>query len=399
MKGKRISEIMFIAFAGLFIAAVVIITLATPQGGFSYFENRSLQNMPEMEKDSLLDGSYFTTMEKFLTDNGAGRTTLLKLKTAYKLFINIKLLNCPVVNDVVVLPDVLLPFNPYETINMETIESQSQSMAENLSEITDLTESYGGKFMYVTVPCQYVSYESRYPWYLNSRREYTEASREALYNALEGSGVTVVDMYDTLTDAEIRNTVNSTVDNHYSIYGAYLTYLAVMEKINETERVHILTEDEFTITPLPNHYVGSRSRKLFDISDVYDTIDILTPKVEIPFSRYDNGKQVAPTVYSMPSNQYEGVLYSLYMGGDIGETVIDTGREELPKILIYGDSFTNAFESIAYYSFGEMRSLDFRHYTEMTLGQYIEMYKPDYVVCIRDYEQLISTSANGCGID
>ena len=83
------------------------------------------------------------------------------------------------------------------------------------------------------------------------------------------------------------------------------------------------------------------------------------------------------------------------MGGDIPETVIETNRPELPSILIYGDSFTNAVEALAYYSFDEMRSVDLRYYDQMSISQYIQEYKPDIVVCIRDYESLLAVDGNG----
>ena len=83
------------------------------------------------------------------------------------------------------------------------------------------------------------------------------------------------------------------------------------------------------------------------------------------------------------------------MGGDISETIIQTNRPDKPKILIYGDSFTNAVECVLWYGFDEMRSLDLRYYSEMPLSEYIAAYQPDYVVCIRDYEQLASSDFNG----
>ena len=100
-------------------------------------------------------------------------------------------------------------------------------------------------------------------------------------------------------------------------------------------------------------------------------------------------------VYFAPANPWEDVTYFLYMGGDSPHTVIDTEREDLPSILIYGDSFTNAVECIMYCSFDEMHSLDMRYYTDMSLGDYIKKYQPDIVVCIRDYESIISTDSNG----
>ena len=96
----------------------------------------------------------------------------------------------------------------------------------------------------------------------------------------------------------------------------------------------------------------------------------------------------------MPAEN-EPVLYNLYMGGDVAETILDTQRPELPSCLIYGDSFTNAVECLAYYSFDQTRSLDLRHYSEMPLTEYIEQYQPEVVLCIRDYESLLSRDANG----
>ena len=141
--------------------------------------------------------------------------------------------------------------------------------------------------------------------------------------------------------------------------------------------------------------MGSRGRKIFGLENCGEHLTIGLPKDPIPFTRADNGTETAATVYAMPATGTEDVLYSLYMGGDVGETVIETNRPGLPSILIYGDSFTNPVECLAYYSFDEMRSIDLRHYKDRTLADYIQTYQPDIVVGIRDYEALLSTDFNG----
>ena len=83
------------------------------------------------------------------------------------------------------------------------------------------------------------------------------------------------------------------------------------------------------------------------------------------------------------------------MGGDIGETIIDTNRPELPDILIFGDSFTNPLETLLWYSFNRMYSLDLRYYNAKSLREYIDMYKPDVVICVRDETVYLSTDGNG----
>ena len=96
-----------------------------------------------------------------------------------------------------------------------------------------------------------------------------------------------------------------------------------------------------------------------------------------------------------PETAGEDVTYSVYMGGDIAETVIQTDRPELPNALIFGDSFTNPVECLAYYSFNELRSVDLRHYTAQSLSDYIAAYQPDVVLCVRDYQALLSREFNG----
>ena len=80
---------------------------------------------------------------------------------------------------------------------------------------------------------------------------------------------------------------------------------------------------------------------------------------------------------------------------DIAETVIRTDRPELPNALIFGDSFTNPVECLAYYSFNELRSVDLRHYTAQSLSDYIAAYQPDVVLCVRDYQSLLLREFNG----
>ena len=90
-----------------------------------------------------------------------------------------------------------------------------------------------------------------------------------------------------------------------------------------------------------------------------------------------------------------GYAYNYYMGGDIAETVIKTNRPDLPRVLVVGDSFTNALESILYTSFDEMHSLDYRHYDGKNILDYIADYQPDVVLYVRDDLSYIVTSGNG----
>jgi len=395
---QRLSSLFIIIIFIGFIFGLSILSIydiINNYSTYSYYENRSLASFPEIEKKSIFNGSFFTQVEDWYRDHSAKRNNIL----AYDTLLNMNVLKRPVINKTVITKDVLLPYNAPEMVDRAEVRRLAKEMGQRLLSHSDLCASYGGKFYYVAVPCQYVYYEDKYPWYLNSRAEYTAETSTALFSVLDELGVSYIDMLEVFNKNGHLPEYSSTIDNHYSIFGALEIYNMLMNKINEDTglNLHIMTEGNYTTTTLPNNYLGSRKRKLLGLWKSDEKMSIITPNESIQFTRFNWGSETpgAPIVYSIPANETDDVLYSLYMGGDYSMTKIETNRPDLPTLLVYGDSFTNALESLIWYNFDTMYSLDFRYYSDMTLEEFIEKYKPDVVVCVRDYEQLINASFNG----
>ncbi len=388
---------LIIAAFGAFLALLLAVGIFRDKGTWSYYENRSLAQMPDLSAGEVISGEYFKKLDDYLADQAPGRSILLKLDT----FIDLRVLRRPVVNEVVVKDDILLPFLPFDMFDTSGIPEAAARMTENLTSVRDAAASVGAAFYYVAVPCQYAYFEDDYPRYLNNNAEYTALSRAALKTSLESAGVGYIDMGEVFAGLGSPRELGSTVDNHYPLYGGLLTCREILERYNADTgaSVHVPSESDGVFRQLPNTYLGSRNRKLMGLwtnDEKLTYFDLYDP---VPFRRWDWGIEHEPTVYAMPGDPGQDVTYSFYMGGDMSETVIDTDRDSLPSILIYGDSFTNAVECLMYPSFNVMRSLDLRHYTDMTLGEYIAEYKSDLVVCIRDYESLLSPVYNGRGAD
>ena len=391
---KRICEwAMALLFSGVLLVLMAA-TILLPKNRYSYYENRNLSAFPEITPESVLSGQVFGDLETLFCDYAAGRTTALKAVT----WCDLNVFHRPVVNDIVVTDDALLEQLYTMPDTADDIARKAADVAADNAALRDQIEAYGGHYCYIAVPCQYAYYEDEYPSYLENRSAYTAAELAALNSAMDAQGITHVDMGPIFDSLGHLPAFSSKVDNHYGLRGAYETYRAAVQALNDAYGLALSFPEEgadVTFSALPNPYMGSRTRKLLGLRGDNEKLLTAAFREDIPFTRFDNGGEVAATVYALPATDTEPLTYGLYMGGDIAETVLRTDRPELPSVLIFGDSFTNPVESLAYYSFDELRSIDLRHYTAQSLSDYIDAYRPDVVLCVRDYQSLLSREYNG----
>ena len=391
---KRICEwAMALLFSGVLLVLMAV-TILLPKNRYSYYENRNLSAFPEITAESVLSGQVFGDLETLFCDYAAWRTPALKAVT----WADLNVFHRPVVNDIVVTDDALLEQLYTMPDTADDIARKAADVAADNAALRDQIEAYGGHYCYIAVPCQYAYYEDEYPSYLENRSAYTAAELAALNSAMDAQGITHVDMGPIFDSLGHLPAFSSKVDNHYGLRGAYETYRAAVQALNDAYGLALFFPEEgadVTFSALPNPYMGSRTRKLLGLRGNDEKLLTAAFREDIPFTRFDNGEEVAATVYALPATDTEPLTYELYMGGDIAETVLRTDRLERPSALIFGDSFTNAVESLAYYSFDEMRSVDLRHYKTQSISDYIAAYQPDVVICIRDYEALLSRSDNG----
>ena len=391
---KRICEwAMALLFSGVLLVLMAA-TILLPKERYSYYENRNLSAFPEITAETVLSGQVFGDLETLFCDYAAGRTTALKAVT----WCDLNVFHRPVVNDIVVTDDALLEQLYTMPDTADDIARKAADVAADNAALRDQIEAYGGHYCYIAVPCQYAYYEDEYPSYLENRSAYTAAELAALNSAMDAQGITHVDMGPIFDSLGHLPAFSSKVDNHYGLRGAYETYRAAVQALNDAYGLALSVPEEgadVTFSALPNPYMGSRTRKLLGLRGNDEKLLTAAFREDIPFTRFDNGGEVAATVYALPATDTESLTYGLYMGGDIAETVLRTDRPELPSVLIFGDSFTNPVESLAYYSFDELRSIDLRHDTAQSLSDHIAAYKPDVVLCIRDYQSLLSREYNG----
>jgi hypothetical protein len=390
---KKFCNALFVmCFLGILLF-VPIATQLEPDEQYSVFENRNYLEVPEYSREDFLDGSYLQQWDKYLSDHIIGRDAILRACVN----IDMKLLNKTVVNNVTVEKDALLAYNTPESINIDAIDSNIKFMTDELSDLNQYIKQQGGEFYYVGVAEQYSALSDKYPSYLDSNRKRLSYTEKNFFSSLVEKNVKYIDMHDIMLSEGDIETKYSMLDHHYNIFGAFDTYQNIINRINENTqyKLQALKKEDIEFEPLDMPFLGSRNRKLYNCYPNDEKLYVANFKNPIEFTRMDNGAEVEANTFTFFEKDKGYVEYANYMGGDMAETIIDTNRPELPTILVFGDSFTNALETMLYYNFDKMFTIDLRHYTQENLYDYIDAVKPDVVICVRDNTCYTSTDGNG----
>lgn len=396
---KKIPQILMLFLFLAVVFAVPIIAKTEKKINFLYYENRNVSYIDDFTKNGFLDGSFFQSVEDYFTDIFPYRENIL----AFHTYLDRSVMKKPNVNDVVFVNDnnnqdnILLAGINFDKCNEEEIKNNSRLMSDKLASFSQYINDKGGKFYYVALNEQYSYFRDKYPKYVFNNQEKLEKTNEYFLNDLKNKNVSFINMPEIFEKEGKKDSFYSRLDHHYSYEGAFVTYKAIIDRINQDTNLNVpkLTEEDFDFQEIPNNYIGSRNRKLMGVYSFNEKLEIGYPKVNIPFERWDNGQKSESKMFFYPEDKNLNVTYLAYMGGDMGETIIKTNREDLKKILVIGDSFTNPLETIIYTSFNEMRSIDLRKYDKMDMRKYIEEYKPDVVLMVRDDTSYFTFEGNG----
>ncbi len=390
---KKHIDRAFLALLLAVLAAVPALLIVHSRHETSaYYENRTLAARPDLNWETLWDGSYGSRFETWYSDHASARTLLLKGETALLM----KVLGRPVVNDVVVDGGVLLPRMEYSRWSREAYEANAGPISEDFGKLNDHVAANGGTFYFAGFPEQRVYFEDKFPAYMNNHADEAADADEVFEAALTEKGVRFLNM-EAAYDADGRPAgYYSAVDHHFTYHGAYAAYRAILDSLNgDGFDLPVLTEADIDFRELPNPYLGSRNRKLYNLWPNGEKAVIGVQKDPVAFTRTDNGQPSEKPLFVTPAAEYLPTTYNLYMGGDFGETVLETNRPHLPRALIFGDSFTNALETLLYTAFDETRILDLRHYSEKSLKDYITDYRPDVVLCVMNDTFYYTPTGNG----
>lgn len=380
----KIDKIKIFIFTTI-IFIVGIGTIFNKKETFSFYENRNLAVFPKMTVKSIFDKTFFKDFETYISDHFFQRDLLLDLNIKKDVVLSLAL-KTPSVNNIVIKDDILLP---YFKISSETYDkNQMEEMINRLNNFNKYCKDNDIQFLYVGIPEQSSALKDEYPFYLQKFRSESNTLVKDFFKNLKKHNIQYIDMGQYLLNEPLK--YYSKTDHHYNFYGAYETYLKTMEYINNNFFQVDYIKD-MNIKKVDSKFLGSRNRKIFGVINSDDFLYDYEIESSIKFERYDNSNKVESTVFDENNKN----VYNYYMGGDKAETIIKTNRPHLKNALIIGESFTNPLETMLYTSFNETRSLDFRHYKDKSIYEYLKEYKSDVIIYVRDDLSYINLDGNG----
>jgi hypothetical protein len=382
---KRWADILVIAVFFGFMAVVGVGGLLLPDRAKSTLEERALAKRPPVRIADIASGKFGRDLETYLSDQILLRDGWLFVHST----LNMRVLGKVEMNDVVVgAGSVLLgDLSGHKPLADDKVATELDATMSQFDELKQRVESYGGKLLVVGHPTKNSFLRADYPTGFGFPDDFVRIAPR-YFDALDKAGIANVDMAP-IFEQHRSDGLYLLTDHHWTFRGAYLTYVAMLEKLG----MRPLAESELDIQTLPNPFVGSFNRKLAMAFPETQKITIATPKVPIPYTRTQDGKPSQ----SLFKNHAPGVgvSYRIYDQGDLAEIVVDTERPDLPSLLLVGDSFANPIETLIWTGFDESRYLDLRHYTQMSLYAYVEKYKPDVVITLVRDERYLYRLGNG----
>lgn len=341
---------------GLSVGFILILTiilfsyiLAEDQE-FSENENRYLSQKPIMTIEDILSGKYTKDVEKYIDDQFVLRDKLIGIKTETQLLMGNKDINGVYIaqDDYLIEKHLEKDFN-YAQLN------------QNIKSVNSFTSSYKDKNISVmVVPTAGLILKDKLPKYapIFNQDEAIDIIRDEVKDSK------FVDIRNTLFANKDRYIYYKT-DHHWTTLGAFYAY-------EQWCNQNFTTADilDYNIKTVTQSFKGSLYSKVLNRNSASDSIKIFDYKDSKPYSVYYNfGKSNNNSAYDLNKLNSKD-KYQVFFGGNHPEIKIETENKNGKHLLVFKDSYANAFIPFLIKDYESICVIDLRYFNH-DLKKYI----------------------------
>ncbi|MCC8104354.1 MAG: hypothetical protein LIP11_19580 [Clostridiales bacterium] len=341
-----------ITLFAILIFGFAIATIIAPDTEYSETENRTLAQMPDFSLEALLDGSFASDYEDYLTDQFVLRDNWIALKTNTE-----QALGRTQSNDIYFADDDYL-------IEAHTDTFTAEQAATNIQLLAQFVEKYAGQFTdghmtVMIVPNAVDILRDKLPAFASpyDEGEYLEELQVAVETAA-GRENLWFDARSVLQEHRDEEIYYRT-DHHWKTLGAFYVYQAWAEAQGYT----VPTADSWQIETVTEEFEGTIQSKL-GIHTVTDSIELyLDPEDPYYTVEKDGSGEISYSLYDYSALATKS-KYDIFFGGNNALTQITTRAGTGRKILVIKDSYAHCFVPFLLSEFDEIDVLDIRYYNQ-----------------------------------
>lgn len=334
--GKFATKILPGALFAAFIGVFFVLSLVTPDRGFSGLENRNLAQKPEFSANALFAGGFTLDYENYITDQFPLRDEFVKISSLAE-----RALGKTDISGVLIGSKGLL-VSPLNKPDGALLEANMRAL-ERFAQSLDVPVCLG------IVPTAAGIYPERLP--ANAPTADQSAILEDIRRGVPSA--TWADIFGRLW-ANKGEYICFNTDHHWTARGAYFGYAAVAGALGFEPLP--LGEAFKSISP----FYGTAASAAGWLRGEGDRVELFARCENAEVTAYENGESLTVPVYDYGAEGKKD-KYLVFFGGNYPEMTIKTGNEG-GKLLVVKDSYANALLPFLCAHYSEITVLDLRYF-------------------------------------
>lgn len=365
-------NLLFIIFILLWLVAGLARTLFFPKD-INYLEKRTASKAAAFSLPAYLDSSFQDSMDSALSDQLPFAQRMKDVYNHASDYLILRMLR-PVIRT---YRDRYIPYHNKRIFQEEYLLYSPTRLLPGDTDYDANLQSYNAGFAAnpgVEFYMYYVETDLDMNFMTGEKSGIYEYIGESIDLPEDHIGRLAVDSFDDYSRYFLKT------DHHWCYRGAYRGY---------TDILKMLAPEETPLRPLETVVLGTSSGSkaaavgIFGFEEDFTVYRFAFPDMTVTVNGQaagDYGNQSAwlrRADEGLPAKMPDGLVYAEFYGGDGGEIVFDTGREDRENLLILGDSYDNAILKLLAAHFGRTYAVDQRYYeadngVPFDLTEYIE---------------------------
>ncbi|MEA4854065.1 MAG: DHHW family protein [Christensenella sp.] len=343
------SMILIVVFCA-FIGGMFVLFLALPKVQTSQEERRVLEKAPELSFQSVTDGSFEDSAERYISDHFPGRKVWLGINAYYNL-----LTGRNGESGMYAGKDNYLIATP--------INFDQSKLDANIGAINAFAENTDVPVSVMIVPSTGYVMEELLP---ENHKVYPDAEiLDQAQSAFAGK-TGWIDLRETFLAQSTKQQLYYKTDHHWTSEGAYLAYTEYADSMGFTP----LARDIFTVETTDGFYGTSYAKSCLWLTPP-DTLEIWRYPIRVTVEIKDDNKPepVFSDTMFFEDRLSETDKYSVFLDGNHSMARIMNPDAKGGKLLIIKDSFAHCMAPFLAKEYSEIDMVDLRYFKRQSVSE------------------------------